>query len=131
MAKPKRTTSTTKKGTRAAKGKHVSKTRQAKATNGCCPVIRTVCSPTYITKKVEKYVGDETFVEKEKVQGPNKCKVTMGNKTFKNLTTEQMDTKVKELSTALTAKRCLAIVEDFHKKKAEKATSNLLKRMYA
>lgn len=130
MAKKTKKARVTKRGTRSAKGRKVSKARQMRASNSCCPVIQTVCSPTYVVKKVEKYAGDETFVEKEKVKGPNKCRVKMGGKTYKNLTTEQMDAKVKELSTALNAKRCQAVVVDYHKAKAEKATSKLLKHMY-
>lgn len=130
MAKHQKAKTKTKRATRTAKGRKVSKARMAKASNSCCPIIRTVCNPTY-SMKTETIAGDDTVIKRKvKVQGPNKCKVTMGSKTWKNLTTDAKDAKVKELSTQLTAKRCQAVVEDYHQKKAEKATMKFLKFMY-
>jgi len=131
MAKKTKKARVTKRGTRSAKGRKVSKARQMRASNSCCPIIQTVCSPTYMNKK-ETIMGDDTVINRVvKVKGPNKCRVKMGGEVYEDLTTEQMDAKVKELSTALNAKRCQAVVVDYHKAKAEKATSKLLKHMYS
>lgn len=103
-----------------AKKSTKSKKKLAATSNPCCPVIRTSCHPTYTYKKVEKYVGDEVFHEKEKVTGPAKCSVTVGKKVYKNLSTDGMKAQVAESSKALADKRCVALVENVQEKTAEK-----------
>ncbi len=98
-----------------------SKSKLKAARNGCCPIIRTHCADTY-KYKTETVMGDDTAYDKKvKVLTGKKCSVSLGSRSHgKNLSVENKNKKVEELTKALAAKRCLAVVETETDRKAQR-----------
>lgn len=102
------------KKTTVRSGNKRSKSKAKSARNGCCPIISHDCRETYTIAKLSDG-------KKERISAGKKCTVRLGNTVkARNLDLSATKQKIDQLKNALTAKRCLAVVESANIKRAER-----------